>query len=115
MCNLVYYSKNFRKTNGSLWNFYQYFRSCEYVGNNERITIFCPIKDSESFDYKAKLIGSLGNNLPAVSNLVKAELRDTKIVVQLKNLRKFMFNLGNKRSKGKRRWELYIKCSRRNK
>ena len=32
-----------------------------------------PIKDSESFHYKTKLVGNLGSNLPVVNNLVKAE------------------------------------------
>ena len=52
-----------------------------------------PIKNSESFDYRTKIIGSLGDNLPVVNNLVKAELRDIKIVIPLKNVSKFMFNL----------------------
>ena len=43
-----------------------------------------PIKNSESFDYKTKIIGSLGDNLPVVNHLVKAELRDIKIVIPLK-------------------------------
>ena len=38
------------------------------------------------------MIGNLGNNLHAVNNLVKAE-KDIKIVVPLKNLINFMFNL----------------------
>ena len=55
--------------------------------NNNRDRIFYPIKDSESFNYKTKLVG----NLPAGNN--EAELEDVKIVVPLKNLRDFMFNL----------------------
>ena len=60
--------------------------------DNERERIFYPIKDSKSFEHKTKLIGRLGNNLPAVNNLVKAE-KYVKIVVPLKNLSNFMFNL----------------------
>ena len=55
--------------------------------NNNRDRIFYPIKDSESFNYKTKLVG----NLPAGND--EAELEDVKIVVPLKNLRDFMFNL----------------------
>ena len=61
--------------------------------DDARTRIFYPIKYSESLNYKAKLIGNIGSNLLAVNNLVKAELRDIKIVVSLKNLSNFIFNL----------------------
>ena len=72
MYNLLYYSKNFRKTTGSIY----------------------PTKDSESFNYKTKLIG----NVPGVADLTHAddierELEDIKIVVPLKDISNFMFNL----------------------
>ena len=86
MYNLLYYSKTFRKTTGSVWNYYPDMSSSGY-NNNNRDRIFYPIKDSESFNYKTKLVG----NLPAGNN--EAELEDVKIVVPLKNLRDFMFNL----------------------
>ena len=93
MYNLLYYSKYFRKTAGSFWNYYPDMLNSAYDDeDNERKRIFCPIKDLKSFEYKTKLIGSLGNNVPAVNNLVKAE-KDVKIVVPLKNLSNFMFNL----------------------
>ena len=92
--NLLYYSRNFRKTTGSFWNYYPDMPNSRYNDDdNERTKIFYPIKNLESFDYKNRIIGSLGNNLPVVYYLVKAELRDIKIVVPLKNLRNFMFNL----------------------
>ena len=59
MYNLLYYSKNFRKTTGSFWNYYPDKPNSEYVGNNERTRVFYPIRDSESFDYKTKLFGTL--------------------------------------------------------
>ena len=34
MYNLLYYSKNFRKTTGSFWNYYPDIPGFEYVGNN---------------------------------------------------------------------------------
>ena len=93
MYNLLYYSKHFRKTTGFFWNYYPDMPNSGYDDeDNERERIFYPIKDSKSFDYKPKLIGSLGNNLPAVNNLGKAK-KDVKIVVPLKNLSNFMFNL----------------------
>ena len=80
--NLLYYSKNFRKITGSLWNYYPDKPNAGY-NNNNRDRIFYPIKDSESFDYKTKLVGSL----PAGDN--EAKLEDIKIVVSLKNIKQF--------------------------
>ena len=53
-----------------------------------------PIKDSESFNYKSKLTG----NVPGVADStnggdIERELGDIKIVVLLKNISNFMFNL----------------------
>ena len=67
-------------------------------GNNANLrqrTIY-PIKGSESFNYKTKLIG----NVPGVAdhangNDIERELKDIKIVVPLKNISNFMFNLIN--------------------
>ena len=94
MYNLLYNSKNFRKTTGSFWNYYLDIPSSGYNDdNNKRTRIFYPNKNSEGFNYKNKIIGSLGDNLPVVNNLVKAEINDVKIVVPFKNLGNFMFNL----------------------
>ena len=61
---------------------------------NLRQRIIYPIKDSESFNYKTKLIG----NFPGVvdhanGDDIERELEDIKIVVPLKNISNFMFNL----------------------
>ena len=86
MYNLLYYSKNSRKTTESFWNYYPDKPNSEYNGENERTRVLYPIKNSESFDYKTKFVGNLsaGNN---------AELRNVKIVAPLKNLSSFIFNL----------------------
>ena len=55
------------------------------LGNNERTRIFYPIGNSKSFDYKTKLVSTLPDG--------EDDLEDIKIVVLLKNLRNFMFNL----------------------
>ena len=79
MYNLLYYSKSFRKTTGSFWNYYPDMSNSRYIGeNDEKTRVFYPINNSESFNYKTKLIG----NLPAGNNV---ELEDIKIVVPLKN------------------------------
>ena len=62
--------------------------------SNLRQRIIYPIKDSESFDYKTKLIG----NVPGVADSadgddIERELEDVKIVVPLKNISNFMLNL----------------------
>ena len=92
--NLLYYSKNLRKITGSCWNYYPDMVNSGYslrlatqtVARYQRERVFYPIKDSESFDYKTNLVGILSNgNNP--------ELESIKIVVPLKNLGNFMFNL----------------------
>ena len=85
MYNLLYYPKNFRKVNGSFWNYYPDMPNSEYVGNNERTKIFNPIGNSKSLDYRTNLVGTLPDG--------KDDLEDIKIVVPLKNLSNFMFNL----------------------
>ena len=85
MYNLLYYSKNFRKTTGSFWKYYPDMQNSAYVGDNERTKIFYPISGSESFNYKTKIIGKLPDD--------ENELQGVKIVVPLKNLSNFMFNL----------------------
>ena len=91
MYNLLYYSKNFRKTTGSFWNYYPDMPKSGY-NNNNRDRIFYSIRSSESFDYKKKLIKTLGDNVN-VDGVITASLEDIKIVVALKNLINFMFNL----------------------
>ena len=87
MYNLLYYSKNFRKTTGSFWNYYPDIPSARVIGfENERTRVLYSILHSESFDYKFKLVG----DLPAGNN---AELTNIKIVVPLKNLSNFISNL----------------------
>ena len=55
--NLVEYNKNYRKTSGTLWNYY----SDEPNSGTER-NIDYSIKDSKSFDYKTGITENLGDN-----------------------------------------------------
>ena len=95
MYNLLYYSKNFRKTTGSFWNYYPDMPKSGHDNNvNLRQRIIYPIKDSESFNYKTKLVGNVdAAAADAADNDAKTDLEDIKIVVPLKNLSNFMFNL----------------------
>ena len=60
---------------------------------NLRQKIIYPIKDSESFNYKTKLIGNVPGVADPADGDVKTDLEDIKIVAPLKNLSNFMFNL----------------------
>ena len=61
--------------------------------NNNRNRIFYSIRNSKSFDYKTKLVGTLPGAADVANNDVEIELEDKKIVVPLKTLSNFMFNL----------------------
>ena len=74
MYNLLKYSKNYRKTTGSLWN---YYRDKPNGDVNNGITYL--IMGSKSFDYKANFIGSVAHN--------NSRKNDVKIVVPLKYLK----------------------------
>ena len=63
MYYLLYYSKNFRKTTGSFWNYHPDMPKSGHDNNaNLRQRIIYPIKDSESFNYKTKLIDGVANS-----------------------------------------------------
>ena len=95
MYNLLYYSKGFGKTTGSFWNYYPDMPKSGHDNNASlRQIIIYPIKDSESFNYKPKLIGNVtGVADPADDDVIERELEDIKFVAPLKNLSNFMFNL----------------------
>ena len=80
MYNLLYYSKNYRKTTGSLWNYYRDESNSGY-NNENRDRIHYSIKDSESFNYKTSIFGQLQNN--------ENELENVKVAVPLKYLSNF--------------------------
>ena len=82
MYNLLEYSKKYRKTTGSLWNYYRDEPSSSVDANN----ITHSILNSESFDYKANFIvnGVTHNNLTK---------NDVKVVVPLKHLSNFWRSL----------------------
>ena len=78
MYNLLEYSKNYRKTTGSLWDYYRDETNSSADNNN----ITHSILNSESFDYKANVM----ENGVAHTNLTR---NDVKIVVPLKHLSNF--------------------------
>ena len=82
MYNLLEYSKNYRKTTGSLWNYYR----DEPNSSTDDNEIMHSILNSESFDYKANFI----ENGVTQNNLTK---NDVKVVVPLKHLINFWRSL----------------------
>ena len=79
MYNLLEYSQNYEKTSGSLFNYYR-DEPKEHtlgVGNN---AVNISIRNSRSFDYKAKIVGSLADG-----DLGK----DVEIAIPLKYLGNF--------------------------
>ena len=80
MYNLIKYSKNYRKTSGSLWNYYRGEpNSGSDGGGNSKINY--SIRDSGSFNYKANITGKLED--------ANTEKDDVKTVVLLKYLSNF--------------------------
>ena len=82
MYNLLEYSKNYKKTTGSLWNYYRDEPSSTIGANN----IIHSILNSKYFDYKASFM----ENGVTHDNLTK---NDVKVVVPLKNLSNFWRHL----------------------
>ena len=82
MHNLLEYSKNYRKTTGSLWNYYGDEPSSTIGDNN----ITNSVLNSESSDYQANFV----ENGVTHGNLTK---NDVKIVVTLKQLSNFWKHL----------------------
>ena len=54
MYNLLEYSKNYKKTSGSLFNYYRDKPKKHTIGNGDK-AINISIRNSESFDYKTKI------------------------------------------------------------
>ena len=56
MYNLIEYSKKYRKTTGSLWDYYRDEPNSGLGGDDNNINY--SIKDSKSFDYKTSITGN---------------------------------------------------------
>ena len=57
MYNLLEYSKNYRKTTVSFWNYYRDEPNSGIGGRNNNVNY--SIKDSKSFNYKTSITGKL--------------------------------------------------------
>ena len=76
MYNLIEYSKAYRKTTGSLWNYYR-----DEPNSGAEGGVDYSVKDSKSFGYKTSIPGKLEHN--------DVEKDDVKFVVSLKYLSNF--------------------------
>ena len=83
MYNLLEYSKNYKKTTGSLWNYYRDEPSNPFSTN------------SESFKYKTSITGNTYNVGADEANYDanKVGKKETEIVIPLKHLSNFWRNL----------------------
>ena len=84
MSNLLEYSKNYEKTSGSLFNYYRDEpNEAEIANDNGAINI--SIRNSKSFDYKSKIVGTLAAG--------ELEKDDIEIAIPLKHLGNFWRSL----------------------
>ena len=84
MYNLLEYSKNYEKTSGSLFNYYRDKPKEHTIGDGDNATNIS-IRNSESFDYKTKIVGSLAAG--------EFEKDDVEIAIPLKYLGNFWRSL----------------------
>ena len=84
MYNLLEYSKNYEKTTGSLFNYYRDEPKDHDEGDGDN-AINISVRNSESFDYKTKIVGSLAAG--------ELEKDDVKIAIPLKYLGNFWRSL----------------------
>ena len=77
MYNLIEYSDNYSKTSGSLW---QYCKDIPAVNNNGDIVIFNGANDTDSLNFKSKIIGTTNDD---------GDIKNVEIMVPLKYLSNF--------------------------
>ena len=99
MYNSLEYSKNYRKTKGSLWNYYR-DETNSPLNDDDPPTVNYnadPIKNSESFKYKNSITGKTLNANQENKRNTEQNNRKTKrnleIVVPLKYLSNFWGNV----------------------
>ena len=78
MYNLIEYSDNYSKTSGSLW---QYCKDIPAVNNNGDIVIFNGANDTDSLNFKSKIIGKTNDD---------GDIENVEIMVPLKYLSNFL-------------------------
>ena len=77
MQNLIEYSDNYSKTSGSLW---QYCKDIPAVNNDGNIVIFAGTNDTDSFNFKSKIISKTNDD---------RDIENVKIMIPLKYFSNF--------------------------
>ena len=77
MYNLIEYSDNYSKTSGSLW---QYCKDIPAVNNNGDIVIFNGANDTDSLNFKSKIIGITNDD---------GDIENVEIMIPLKYFSNF--------------------------
>ena len=77
MYNLIEYSDNYSKTCGSLW---QYCKDIPAVDDNGDNVIFNRANDTDSFNFKSKIIGETNDD---------GDIENVEIMIPLKYLSNF--------------------------
>ena len=77
MYNLIEYSDNYSKTSGSLW---QYCKDIPAVNDDGNVVIFNGNKNTDSFNFKSKIIGKTDDD---------GDIENVEIMVPLKYLSNF--------------------------
>ena len=89
MYNLLEYSKNYRKTAGSFWNYYRDEPNNPPTDNYNAD----PITNSESFKYKSSITGKTSNANQGTEQGNTKTKKNLEIVVPLKHLSNFWRSL----------------------
>ena len=92
MYNFLEYSKNYRKTTGSFWNYYRDEPNNPPLNDDDPPTINYnadPITNSESFEYKSSIIGKTSNANQGTEQGNTKTKRNLEIFVPLKYLSNF--------------------------
>ena len=95
MYNLLKYSKNYRKTTGSLWNYYRDEPNNPPLNDDDPPTINYneePITNSESFKYKSSITRKTSNSNKGTERGNTKIKKYLEIVVSLKYLSNFWRN-----------------------
>ena len=83
MYNLIEYSDNYSKMSGSLW---QYCKEIPAINDNGAIVAFNGTNDTDSFNFKSKIIGETASNNNDGNIVARV---DVEIMVPLKYLSNF--------------------------
>ena len=78
---MLEFSKNYRKTIGSLWNYYR-----DETTSDSGVNCYL---GSKSFDFKSSIVGELGN----INNDNRASKDEISLVIPLKHLSNFWRSL----------------------